>query len=206
MTSAILNGLGGNPDAVGGTAFFQFGTSTAYGQQVATQPIGPLSPASLFSGGVSGLTPGTTYHYRFGVTSPDGISFGADKTFTTAAAAISNEFSIAKIQVDRAGHIILSLNDAGPGSFTAIATTKVKTGKKAGVAKKARRIRYGTGSATSTGPGTVTLTINPTKKAKRALKRRKKLGVSLSVTFTPTGGQAKAKTTALTVRYKRKSG
>jgi CSLREA domain-containing protein len=61
---------------------FDFGKTPAYGSQSASQTAnGALSTAAV-SSQVTGLTPGTTYHYRL-VASGDATVAGADATLTT---------------------------------------------------------------------------------------------------------------------------
>lgn len=94
LNTATLSGsieLGGP-----GTAHFEYGTSTTYGNSSAPQavevfpPSGPLSPAiglaGTISADVSGLSPNTTYHYRLVVQNSAGASVGGDQTFTTLIA------------------------------------------------------------------------------------------------------------------------
>jgi hypothetical protein len=77
-TSAILKGLDSN---AGESYHFEYGTTTAYGHSTATA----TAPGSLndLSASVTGLTPGTTYHYRIVSTSGS----GRDATFTTTQAS-----------------------------------------------------------------------------------------------------------------------
>jgi CSLREA domain-containing protein len=63
-------------------AHFQFGPTTAYGQQTAVQLVLGLAPTSA-STTFSGLRPYTTYHYRAVATSADGATRGPDQTFIT---------------------------------------------------------------------------------------------------------------------------
>jgi hypothetical protein len=69
------------------TTFFDYGTTTAYGQTVAATP-GTLSPgtaAQNFSAAVTGLLPLTTYHFRARVVTPGSAEItGPDSTFTTS--------------------------------------------------------------------------------------------------------------------------
>lgn len=116
-TGAQLNGSAG-PNVQGGDItqyFFQYGTSPAYGSQTPTGTIGScpsgISPPSpycnvpktqLVSANVSNLTPCTNYHFRVGVTNPDGSFNGADLAFnTTFAKPLTNVKSPAKV---KAGH------------------------------------------------------------------------------------------------------
>lgn len=84
-TTAALDGTV-NPDGAAATWQFEYGTTTAYGSSA------PLTPGAAGSGSsdvpvsasLSGLEPGTTYHYRLTATSAGGTTPGADATFTTA--------------------------------------------------------------------------------------------------------------------------
>jgi RHS repeat-associated protein len=74
-----------NPSGSSSTFQFEYGVSTSYGGKL------PLTARSVGSGTtgihvsrvLSGLTEGTTYHYRVTGTNSWGISYGEDKTFTT---------------------------------------------------------------------------------------------------------------------------
>lgn len=63
---------------------FEYGTSEAYGSSVpcSTLPGAGTTPVPV-SATVSGLTPGTTYHFRLVATEVGGTGSGADATFTT---------------------------------------------------------------------------------------------------------------------------
>lgn len=80
-TSATLNGS----VAAGASnhAYFQYGTTTAYGVATATQSLGEASSATAVSAAVAGLALNTTYHFRLVSENSSGTSFGADQTFTT---------------------------------------------------------------------------------------------------------------------------
>ncbi|HEY5045165.1 MAG TPA: NHL repeat-containing protein [Solirubrobacteraceae bacterium] len=87
-TSATLAGTV-NPN--GGTTGYQFqyGTSAAYGAILPEASAGSGTEPQGAAGGLSGLTPGTTYHYRLVATNAAGTTYGADQTFTTPAAPVS---------------------------------------------------------------------------------------------------------------------
>ena len=85
LTSATLNGLGSNPDLAGATAVFQYGTTAAYGLVLPTQAVGPTTAQAAIAAPVGGLAPATLYHFRLVVQNGVNTSFGADRTFTTAA-------------------------------------------------------------------------------------------------------------------------
>jgi len=82
--AATLNGtVNANGDAT--SVSFEYGLTTSYGTTV------PGVPASVsgttvtpVTAGITGLTPGTTYHYRATGTNTYGTGNGLDMTFTTA--------------------------------------------------------------------------------------------------------------------------
>ena len=85
--SATLNGTV-NGDGAATTYYFEYGTTTGYGSRV------PASDADAGSGyenrsvsqPLTGLEPGTTYHFRIVATNSGGTTRGADQVFTTSAA------------------------------------------------------------------------------------------------------------------------
>jgi plastocyanin len=84
-TEATLNGSV-NPSEQESTYFFEYGTTTAYGQKTAEEPAGNgASPVSR-SATVTSLTAVTTYHFRIVAKNATGTSHGADRTFKTGGA------------------------------------------------------------------------------------------------------------------------
>ncbi len=65
---------------------FEYGTSTAYGQSTAPNPIGADLTDRDAGADLGGLTPGTTYHFRAIAANGIGTATGLDRTFTTQAA------------------------------------------------------------------------------------------------------------------------
>lgn len=72
-----------NPKGVATGFYFEYGTTTAYGLRTAEQSAGEGAGAEEESEHISGLAPGTTYHFRIVATNSYGTSFGADWTFST---------------------------------------------------------------------------------------------------------------------------
>lgn len=79
-TSAVVGGTA-DGGGVPATAYFEYGTTPAYGSRSADQPAGPGLSTAL-----GALAPATTYHYRLVAVNDAGATYGADATFTTAAA------------------------------------------------------------------------------------------------------------------------
>jgi hypothetical protein len=86
-TGATLNGTLGAGGS--GTAYFQYGTTAAYGSSTAAQGVGASSSPSPLAGAIGGLAPGTTYHFRLVAENSGGVAYGDDQTFTTGARATS---------------------------------------------------------------------------------------------------------------------
>jgi uncharacterized repeat protein (TIGR01451 family) len=80
-TSATLTGLINSRDQAT-SYYFNWGTSTAYGQSTATQSTSNTQP-QLESESLTGLTPDTTYHYQLIADNSEVSTTGADGTFTT---------------------------------------------------------------------------------------------------------------------------
>jgi subtilase family serine protease len=72
---------------------WQYGTSTAYGSQSPTAVLATGTGPVLATAQLTGLAPGTTYHYRLVATNADGTSYGYDYTVTTAPGSGSGSLS-----------------------------------------------------------------------------------------------------------------
>jgi YVTN family beta-propeller protein len=83
--AATLNGSV-NPEGQSTTYKFDYGTSTSYGSSVPSPAGSAGSGTSTVneSASLTGLRPGTTYHYRIEATNATGTTDGPDQTFTTA--------------------------------------------------------------------------------------------------------------------------
>ena len=88
-TSATLNGSF-NPNGYAATAKFQSGITTSYGTDTVVTLSSPSgTTVQNMSATLTGLTPGTTYHFRSSSTNIGGTSAGSDLTFTTLDADLS---------------------------------------------------------------------------------------------------------------------
>jgi hypothetical protein len=83
-TGATLNGTV-IPNGSSTTWYFEYGTTTAYGLQSPGGEAGDGNGPVDVSMAVSGLSQGTTYHYRLVAVSADGTARGGDGTLRTAA-------------------------------------------------------------------------------------------------------------------------
>lgn len=80
-TSATINGTA-NPNGVPGTAWFQYGLTTAYGNTTPyTQINGNFD--NYISYNLTGLSPYSNYHFMMIASNNGGTSYGLDSTFST---------------------------------------------------------------------------------------------------------------------------
>jgi hypothetical protein len=82
-TSAVLHGTV-NPGGSATSYVFTYGPSVAYGLTSKTKHAGHGTKAVSVLTGITGLAPGTVYHYRIEATNALGSGAGLDRTFTTA--------------------------------------------------------------------------------------------------------------------------
>src|SRR5947209_19022793 len=81
-SSAQLHGTV-NPHGAATTYSFQYGASTRYGSQTASRLAGSGSSTINVAAAISGLAPGTTYHYRLVAHNASGTASGSDRALTT---------------------------------------------------------------------------------------------------------------------------
>lgn len=87
QNTATIGGVVGATNGLPCTYGFEIGTSTDYGPPTGLGSVGAGLNEAFVSLSLSGLQPGTTYHYRLTVTNLDGTSYGEDRTFTTSTFA-----------------------------------------------------------------------------------------------------------------------
>jgi hypothetical protein len=81
-TGATLTG-GVYPNGVVTAYWWQYGTTTAYGQQTPAVSVGSGHAAATVTTALEGLAVATTYHYRLVAQNGYGTSYGYDYTLTT---------------------------------------------------------------------------------------------------------------------------
>jgi Tol biopolymer transport system component len=79
-----------NPEGTATTYQFQYGTTTSYGsvEPVSPQSVGSDSTPHEVSVQLTGLSLGTTYHYRLVATGANGTSYGQDRNFKTSGPSV----------------------------------------------------------------------------------------------------------------------
>lgn len=75
-----------NPGGLGATWYFEYGTTTNYGSKTPSESVGASTSTLNVSAPLTGLSAGTSYHYRLVATSSAGTSRSADAIFVTSPA------------------------------------------------------------------------------------------------------------------------
>ena len=107
--SAVLAG-GVYPNGQDSSYFWEYGTTTAYGQQTATVDIGGGTAPVAVTGTLANLEQGATYHYRLVAQNSLGASYGYD--FTTSVPATPPTVSATPPTVSAAPASAISTNGA----------------------------------------------------------------------------------------------
>ena len=178
-TTATLNGAV-TPYGEPTSYTFQWGTTTAYGK-ASTAQTATGTPAQLVSTQLTGLQPGTTYHFVLQASNADdGTTTGQDETFTTPVS------TAAPIDLSLAGTASPATVTAGRTlTYTFIATNTSATMPATGVAitdplpGSASLMSAGAAAGTCTGSRTVVCAIGSLAP-----------GASVAVTIVVTAGGA----------------
>lgn len=88
-----------NPRGLSTGVFFQYGTSTSFGLNSATQSSGSGSSNTAVSTTLNGLLPSTTYYYRAVAQNSAGISYGDTQSFVT----VSNSTALKSLTLSPGG-------------------------------------------------------------------------------------------------------
>lgn len=87
-TSATLNGSV-NPNSLATNYYFEWGTSTSYGNTTTSTALGNGTSAIAVNAPLTGLVAGTTYHFRVVAINADGTTNGANMTFTPGGVVVT---------------------------------------------------------------------------------------------------------------------
>jgi hypothetical protein len=218
QTSATLNGTV-VPNGAVAHVHFDFGADTNYGSSTTPTPIGPDGtnattggqPAS-FSAALTGLTPGSTIHYRAVVTTDFGSFAGPDQTLTTPApgdgAATAGRASVsgtsANVKISCTGStgatckvaLKLTADETLKGGKVTTATARKKTTH--------RTVTVGTASVGLTAGQSQSVAVTLNRTGKSLLAKLHKVQAKLVVTQSLSGGTT-ATISSQTVTFKSKA-
>jgi hypothetical protein len=105
-----------NPKGLTTGYVFQYGTTSGYGGQTPLAPAGNGTISIKLSQTVTGLQPGTTYHYRIEAVNSAGTSNGGDHTFKTANVPLSLQITGAPNPVTYGEPFLVEGNLSGTGA------------------------------------------------------------------------------------------
>src|SRR5262249_48605610 len=91
-----------NPNARSTNWYFEYGMTTGYGSRTATRNAGSGSATVTVAAALTGLAPGTTFHYRLVAGSSGGTVRGADATFTTLGAPAVRTGGVTRLSTTKA--------------------------------------------------------------------------------------------------------
>lgn len=162
VETATLNGTA-DLRTLGGSARFEYGTTTAYGAATDAQTLLPAAPgAQAVTAALTGLAPDTEYHARLVVTTAGGTANGPDITFrTTAAPAADHTAGIDAPERAVAG-VPVALSGRGAGASFAPYTYRWAFDD--GASAEGAQVTHGfapvtDGGAPRRGTRTITLTV-----------------------------------------------
>jgi hypothetical protein len=89
-TKVLLSAYVG-PYGAAGAARIDYGSTSGYGQTTPSQAFGP---SSIFEITIGGLNPGSTYHWRFTLTTSGGVKMTPDSIFTLPATVTPFDFPL----------------------------------------------------------------------------------------------------------------
>jgi hypothetical protein len=89
-TAATLNGTV-NSNGLATNFYFQWGTTTTYGNLTATMQAGTGMTPVPVSAGITGLSTGVTCHFRLVAVNSRGTTYGKDVIFTPGAAVVTTK-------------------------------------------------------------------------------------------------------------------
>lgn len=78
-----------NPNGLTTTGWFQWGTTTSYGNATTAESLGSGTSVVQMLHTISGLSPNTTYHFRAVAQNSAGINYGLDMSFTMPSPTVN---------------------------------------------------------------------------------------------------------------------
>lgn len=111
LGSANLTGMV-DPNGLDTKVYFQYGTTTGYGNTTGTQSIGSGTNFVAVNSAINGLSGNKTYNYRIVIINSSGTYYGLNQTFVTLPSAIPSVTSVK----------LISGTNGFPLSYTTVAT------------------------------------------------------------------------------------
>lgn len=212
-TDATLQGSV-DPDGHETHYFFKYGTTTAYGQKTSLQLAGSDHSQHAVSTALTGLFPETTYHFQLVAenSSSAGPVAGADRTFTTSSPpppppppppmettppppleeAQPLGSAVTVVAARHHASVRVSIQVLASGTGGSFQVSLLEKGAKHAIAGRAVRREVPS--------GTVSVFVPLNARAKRALRRRRRLALEVKIVFTPPAGASVVLTRSVVAR------
>jgi hypothetical protein len=200
-----------NPHGANATYHFDYGPTAAYGSASPSAGTGAGYGTAGVAASLTGLTPGTTYHYRLVASNEGGLTAGEDRTFTTASEPTT---------AGGGGTSTTGSTPTSPFAGVSLASTRLRFARRAvtvtlrcpaatigGCAGRtkltARRVRLGR-AGFSIAPGRqARVKVRMTRAGRRLLGRVPKLAAKSANAAHDGAGQAKTSAVRVTIRRPR---
>jgi hypothetical protein len=158
-SSATLNATV-NPNGSSTTAYFQYGTTTSYGNTTSSQSIGSGTSSTSVTYNLTGLSSNTTYYYRVVATNGAGTTYGSDMSFTTSTSCTSYSISPTSQSFNSSGGTgSVSVTALSGCSWTAKSNANWITITSGSIGNGNGTVSYSVTSNSSTSSRTGTMTI-----------------------------------------------
>lgn len=190
--------------------FFEYGRTAAYGRRTATQfttaPTGRFDVSRV----VTGLFPGTGYHYRLVAVAGGQTVSGPDRVVTTAPppATFAAPDGGSRVPVAASGRarIVARCVAACRGSvrFFVVIHPRHRKDSKAVEMRRGRRVRIGSRSSSRSSGGTTTLTVQLTATGRALLAAQGSIRASVVANVRSRGRTVRTTTTVTLVASKKK--
>ena len=160
----------------------------------------PSPVAGSTFAGWSGACSGTGRLHRHGRPRPDRDRdvHGEQKPPPPPPPKPSNRFTIVSKKVSTGGIVTVRVRVPGRGKLSARGTYRTKLSK-----HRTRTVLFGSAAATPRVAGTPALTLKPSLAALKRLRSGGVIQLSVTITYTPTGGTARTGGAKVTVKLKR---
>ncbi len=153
QASATLKGTV-DPNGTSASVYFQYGTTTSYGNTTTLQAIGSGTTAVTVSQAVYGLICSTVYHFRVVATTVYGTTAGLDQTFSTSACTPAGFYTLTPC---RLADTRSASGPMGGPSLVAGANRSLTLAGQCGIPAGARAVSVNVTVVQPTAPGFLTL-------------------------------------------------
>jgi uncharacterized delta-60 repeat protein len=168
---------------------FDYGTTVAYGRSMSATILAPSGTSIPVSKRLTGLRPGTKYHYRLVAQNADGTTHGGDRTFTTVprlhASLVAVPGSYSSARVEKKG---LQVRFTCSQACSVIGSLVISGGTARRLRLAKRQIIIASGSTRLRHAGSGRAHVGLSRSGERLLSRLGPLGVTLRLVVKPTGG------------------